>query len=194
MTKSDGKTRGVCVGRQRDPGSSKELFLLVWKWVKHGLTSGPFQPQPIAYDDLHTQPVPCCYYPISFGLRPTLNQALWSLTESEAYDLLLLIAILRGTCFCGTNTARPSHLTATSTLSFFQLPPPPPPYCSGSHIVYQLSTHLIVQIFHSSPTITSNYRLIQQIKLTPTLLLTWKKQKEIGRLSFHRLFFFPTCT
>ena len=39
--------------------------------------TGPFQPQPIAYSDLHTQPVPCWFYPISFGLRPGPNQALW---------------------------------------------------------------------------------------------------------------------
>lgn len=41
---------------------SKKFFPPAWKWVKQGLTCGPFQPQPIAYADLHSQPVPCCFW------------------------------------------------------------------------------------------------------------------------------------
>lgn len=126
----------------KEATSSKKFFLPVWKWVKQGLTSGPFQLQPMAYDDLHTQPVPRCFNPISFGLRPIPNQALRPLTKLEAYDLL----VLRRTCFCGTN----ADLATASR-------PLPPFFLSITRFFSALLARCLLTVYSHFPPTWSNY-------------------------------------
>lgn len=152
----------VCLRVIDKATGSKKFFLPVWKWVKQGLTSGPFQPQHIAYDDLHTHPVPRCFYPISFGLRPVPNQALWPLTKTEAYDLLSLLDILRRTCFCGSNADLATSLWPLP--SFFQSLPSlcGPVY---SHVP------LTWTIYSDFPFIASNYQQLLLISADLILMI-----------------------
>lgn len=120
-----------------------------------GINFRPISASAYSYNDLHTQPVPCCLYPISFGLRPTPNHASWPLTKSVAYDLLSLTALLRRTS---------ADFTVTST-PFFQLIPSlywpvyHPLYDNDSYIVHFTFLHtthpscrLLVSSSAQSPT------------------------------------------
>lgn len=149
----------------KEPTRSKRFFLPQWKWVKQRLSCGAFQPQPIVYDDLYTQPAPCCLYPISFSLRPIPNQALRALTKSEAYDLLSLIAILRRKCFCGTNADLPTlPVTSKPPLPVFPIPSAFC-FCPGTHTVHSHSplTWSADSDFPLIETVTNNHCVFQHI-------------------------------